>query len=73
MVKIQILTRHGNGIALEAQDLDEARNLLSNQFVVVSGHDRFTAISTASIDLFDASQIPENPDAPSKQEGTPNE
>ena len=73
MVKIQILTRHGNSISVDVHDFDEARNLLSNQFVVVNGQDRFTAISTASIDLFDASQIPENPDAPSAQEGTPNE
>jgi len=36
------------------EDLDEARKLLSNQFVVVNGQDRFTAIAVSSIDLFDA-------------------
>jgi hypothetical protein len=54
MVKVQMLTRHGNNIGIEVEDLDEARKLLSNQFVVVNGQDRFTAIAVSSIDLLDA-------------------
>ena len=60
MVKIQILTRHGNSIGVEVEDLDEARKLLSNQFVVVNSQDRFTAIAVSSIDLFDAVAVPES-------------
>jgi hypothetical protein len=54
MVNVQIITRHGNSIGVEVEDLDEARKLLSNQFVVVNGQDRFTAIAVSSIDLLDA-------------------
>ena len=46
MVKIQILTRHGNSIGVEVEDLDEARKLLSNR------------LSGFSVSLFDAVAVP---------------
>jgi hypothetical protein len=66
MTNINIITRHGHQIQTTAPDLDTARKLLSQPFILVDGPDRFTAIAVSAVEIFDAVNVTEDSQEPTE-------
>jgi hypothetical protein len=57
MTSVTIYTRHGHTIQTQAPDLDAAKKMLGQPFIVAESPDRFTAVALSGIEVFDAQTI----------------
>jgi hypothetical protein len=57
MTSVTIYTRHGHTIQTTVPDLDTAKKMLGQPFIVAESADRFTAIATSGIEVLDAQTI----------------
>ena len=64
MTTISIITRHGHTIQTTAPDLDVAKKLLSQPFIIAESPDRFTAVALSAVEIFDAVNATEDSPEP---------
>jgi hypothetical protein len=58
MTNVTIITKQGHQIATVAPDLETAKKLLSQPFILVDADNRFTAVAISAIEIFDAVEAP---------------